>query len=215
MTHLAHQLRDAIVHQTLGTVRTVSEKDGALTVDTRAATHRAQRAVSCLVAPRVGDQVMLAVDEDGNAWILAVLERETDGVTLAVDGDLDVQPSGRLRLSAARGVELVGQAVSLMANRLDVKALQTEVVLDRLGMVGRTVQTEIERVKTVAGSLDMVMDRFTQKVARSYRTVTEMDQLRAERIDHTAEQTMNLRGKDTLMTAERLVKVDGEQIHMG
>jgi Protein of unknown function (DUF3540) len=52
--------------------------------------------------------------------------------------------------------------------------------------------------------------------ARSYRTVTEMDQLRAERIDHVAaEQAMNLRGKDTLMTAERLVKVDGEQIHMG
>lgn len=212
MSNLAHKIEDVVLHQTLATIRSVGER---LVAETQTARHTAERAVSCLVAPRVGDRVMLAVTEDGRAWVLAVLDREGDGVTLAVDGDLEIQPTGRLRLSAARGVELASQALSLLANKLQIKALQTDVLVEHLGIVGRSVESEIERVKSVAGTFDAVMDRFTQKVARSYRTVTELDQLRAERIDHSAEKTMSLRAKDAVMTAERLVKVDGEQIHMG
>jgi hypothetical protein len=42
-----------------------------------------------------------------------------------------------------------------------------------------------------------------------------MDQLRAKRVDYTAEKSMHLHGENTLMTADSLVKLDGEHIHMG
>jgi len=57
--------------------------------------------------------------------------------------------------------------------------------------------------------------RFSQRVKNAYRRVEGMDQLRAQHIDHAADKTMSLRGENTLMTAKQLVKVDGEQIHMG
>ena len=48
---------------------------------------------------------------------------------------------------------------------------------------------------------------------RSYRAVEETDQLRAGQIDYVAKETLSLHGENALLTAEELVKVDGEQIH--
>jgi Protein of unknown function (DUF3540) len=52
-------------------------------------------------------------------------------------------------------------------------------------------------------------------VPRSLRTVEAMDQLRAGQIDHVAQGTLNLHGENAVVTAEELVKLDGEQIHVG
>jgi hypothetical protein len=45
--------------------------------------------------------------------------------------------------------------------------------------------------------------------------VAETDHVSAGQIDYEAESTLSLHSKYTLMTAEELVKVDADQIHMG
>jgi hypothetical protein len=67
----------------------------------------------------------------------------------------------------------------------------------------------------VADSCDSVFDRLLQRVKRSYRFVEEHDQVRAAQIDYVAQNNASLRGENTLITAKDLVKVDGEQIHLG
>ena len=84
-----------------------------------------------------------------------------------------------------------------------------------LSFLGGVVRAELEAVKLVASRVHSVVERVSQQVQRSYRTVTETDQLRAQRIDYTAEKTMSLHGEHTLITADDLVKVDGDQIHLG
>jgi hypothetical protein len=77
------------------------------------------------------------------------------------------------------------------------------------------VRAQIDKLKLFAEHVDSVAERVAARVRRSYRTVEECDQVRAERIDYVAKGTMTLHAENALLTAEELVKLDGEQIHVG
>ena len=207
-------------HEVIQEIAKVVSLGRQLTVRGRAGLYHARRGVSCLVAPALGDMVLVALSSDGRCWVLAVLERpdrQDERVEISVDGDLDIRSAGgRLGLSATEGMSLVsGHDVAVVAGSVAVNAVEGSVVVERLRLLGGLLQTEVERVKTLAKSIDLVLDRFSQRVKRSYRQVEELDQLRAERIDHVASGTMSLRGDNALMTARKLAKIDGEQVHLG
>lgn len=207
------------VEQEVGRVTGVEGALLAVSVD--GAAHTAARAVSCLVAPEPGDFVLLAVVSGSTPtrrFVLAVLEREAGAAaTVAVDGDLSFKvPHGRFTVAAQDGIDLIAaREMSVVSGRLNVNAVDGNVVFQELSYLGKLVRSEVERVKSFAQTVDVVMDRFTQQVKRSYRTVEELDQVRADSIDYVAKKTLSLRGDNTLMTAKQLVKVDGEQIHLG
>ena len=71
----------------------------------------------------------------------------------------------------------------------------------------RFLDLAIERLLELHGS--------TIDVGRVRRTVEELDHVRAEQIDYAAKKTMSLHGDNAIVTANELVKVDGEQIHVG
>ncbi len=50
---------------------------------------------------------------------------------------------------------------------------------------------------------------------RAYRFVEEMEHVRAGSIDYAARENVRFHGRNALVTAQQLVKMDGEQIHMG
>lgn len=216
MTNLAKKLNHSQAIQEIATVRHI---DGAtVTVTNDAGEYACTRAVSCLVAPEVDDVCLVATSEGGKAWILAVLDREDRTKTcLSVDGDLDVRlKQGAFTIAANEGVGIVSAAdVKVVAGRFNLNAVDGNVALQRLSYVGRFVQSEVEKIRSLAGTFDSVLERFSQKVKRSYRTVEELDQVKAEQLDYKANKTMSLRGGNTLVTADKLVKVDGDQIHLG
>jgi hypothetical protein len=193
-------------------------EDGTLRVRTTSGEHVARRAVSCLVAAQVDDVVLLARTPHEGGFVLAVLRREGEAATtIAVQGDLDVRlPSGRLSFAAQEGVDIrSARDVDITSSSVRVTAAEGHVVLQGLSFIGDAVRAEIDRIKLVAHSFDSVLERFSQKVQRSYRTVTETDQVRAERLDYSAEKTVRVHGEHTMVTADELVKLDAEQIHLG
>jgi hypothetical protein len=215
MDNLARKRSFEMVQET-GTV--VRAKGGALRVATDSGEYDARRAVSCLVQPEPGDGVLICWSEGGEVYILAVLERIGDGASIALDrGDLTIKlPKGRFNVAAQEGVNLASaKEVSIAAGAFKLAAAEGTMVLGRLSFVGTFLQAEIEKVKAVAGTFDAVIDRFSQRVKRCYRFVEEIDQLRAEHVDYAARKNMSLRGRNALLTAEELVKLDGEQIHVG
>lgn len=224
MSNLARKIHNDLVGRgradgpvTQETGRVLERRDGGFVIRTASGDHQATRAVSCLVAPEVDDLVLLAVAGVG-AFVLAVLQRETGTPTaVEIEGDLYLRlKSGRFRVAAQEGIELVtAGAASVVAGGLDVNATEGNVVLQRLSFLGDVVRAEIDRVKLLATSVDSVLERLSQRVKRSYRTVEETDHLRAERIDYTADKTMSLHAEHTLVTAEELVKLDADQIHLG
>jgi hypothetical protein len=216
MANPSRKIEHAAVFEQTGKV--ITSTGAELTVETDSGTYAAKRAVSCLVEPEPGDLVLVAVTPRGAVYALAVLERPGGApTTLTADGDMAIRlRDGRFTVAAQEGVDLVsGKDMALIAGELRVTASLGSVALSRLAYVGSIVETEIERLKMLGGTVDSTLTRLYQRVKRSYRVVEELDQVKAERIDYEAKEHVRLHGKNALITAECLVKVDGDQIHLG
>lgn len=202
----------------VGWVIRVHQGKGAVGISLDGGTIEAKRAMSCMLDPAVGDRVLVALIGDGSAYVLAVLEREGDAPgTMSLDRDLTVElPEGRLSVVTGQGVAMAsGGAVSVVAPSVDVKAVDGQLGVERLAVAGRHLLAEFANVRVAAQAIDSIADRVRQSVKRAYKVVSELDQIKAKRVDWTAEKTMHLHGENTVMTADELVKVDGEHIHMG
>ncbi len=195
-----------------------ASKSRAFVVRIDHAEYRCQKAASCLLEPSVGDRVLLSACGDGSSYVLAVLEREdAERATLTIEGNLFLSlPSGSVSMVARDGITLASTTeVAIVAPRLDVKAVEGSVAIDRLAVVGTRLLAEIVNVKAVAETIDTLAERISQKAKRMYRFVEELDQLKAKHVDYSAERGLHLHGQNSLVTADELVKVDGEHIHMG
>lgn len=190
----------------------------ALRVTAGGGEYRARRAASCLLAPALGDLVMVATSARGDCWILAVLERaEEGGTTLEVEGDLNLRArGGAVSVAADEGVRVTsGAEVSLVAPAVRVAADAVRGVFETMALLGAAVEIDAGRVRAAAGVVDTVVERISTKAQRVYRVVEEFEQVRAGRLDWLARTVLSLRSEHAVISAKQLVKVDGDQIHLG
>ena len=216
MGNLAAQIKSReVVQESAVVVR--RDEDGWM-VRSVDGVYRAKRAVSCLVEPNEDDVVLLATAQSGACYILAVLERDNDTKTrIVAEGDLEFSlRRGRFSVAASEGIGLVSKRdVSVVSAEVKVNAVDANVALQRATVVGRYLQSEFLRITSFATSFDGIFDRFSQRVKNAYRRVDGLDQLKAEHVDYSAKRVMSLHGENTVMTAKQLVKLDGDQIHVG
>ncbi len=189
-----------------------------LTVETSNGPFDARVAASCLLHPDDGDEVLVAIPPRGSVYVLAVLERDETR-----PARLRVEASSGLDLASAGAVAVRGESVDVTARRelhlaseqLGVHANQGTVVVDRLMASGRELLAQVGAVKGVLDSLDTTVQRVHERIGRAVRLVEETDLTRAGDIDQRAEGSLVMRAKDAMVTARRLFRVDGEQIHLG
>jgi len=207
---------DDTVIQDIGRVRAVRGDRFAIEAAPGDPAFVAQRAVSCLVEPTLGDAVLFAGKPSGSLYILAVLERDDDAVTLRAPGDLTVQVDAGRFTVASKGVDVVSsEDISLTSSEVQVRASRSKVFVRRVELLSERIFGETEALKLVASKVERIAERVVDRVGRSYRFVEEMDQLRAGSIEHVAEETIRLKGEHAFLQADGLTKVDGDQIHLG
>lgn len=215
MTNLAIKPKFLTIFQQYGYVTAVGHD---VTVQTELSFCQASLAPSCLLAPLVGDKVLLVTDTQGGDYVLAVLERAAgQTATLRFSGNTEISAaSGSLSLSGRDGVALTSaRELSLTATALRATAINGEVTIENMSVVGGAWRSCVDSVKSVGRTFDSVLERCHQRVARSYRQVDEMDQVKAGQIDYQADTSLQLHAKYALVTADELVKMDAEQIHLG
>jgi hypothetical protein len=161
----------------------------------------ALRAFSCLVEPSPGDLVLVGHAE-GETFILAVLARRGDApMRVALPGGATIAaPDGRLSLDAGT-LALRADATDITTGSLDVTAARTDASLGRIALLAQTIDTLAQRI----------VGRFR----RSIRIVEESETLRARDIEQRASNHMHLRGDAVTMQGSALVKLRGDQIHLG
>ena len=214
MSNLAEKMKDRSDSEDMGTVTRVEGPIFVVQVDGREV--RTRRAVSCLVEPQLHDCVLFFAR--GNAaYILAVLERESGPATLTVDGDLALSvPNGKLRMVAKEGIDVVSPSeINVLGAKLAWHANTLKVTASEIVSAASQVVAEVATARIKGGILERAFDRVSERVKRSYRTVEEIDHLKAKQVDYQASATMSLRCENMVATAKELVKVDGEQIHFG
>jgi len=215
MASPAKKIEPEVAYQAVG--RIIQAQGALFTVASGSAEYQARRATSCLIEPAEGDCVLFSIVPGRGTYIVAVLERENENARLTVEGDLELRvPNGRFVVAARDGIDLVSTGnVGVVADAFKLTTRTADVVLEHLGLIGTTVQAQVQKAKLVAETIDQAADRLTQRIKRAYRFVSEIEQVRAHRIDVAAEKTFNLHAQNAVVTAEELVKVDGGQIHLG
>lgn len=160
----------------------------------------ARRAASCLLAPDVGDRVLIAPLDD-EPFLLAVLERQGDTeARLTLEGDATLETSGKLGIRSA-ALEVHTGPATLFAQRLDAAAVSAKATFGKLGVMAKRYER--------------VADSVIERAKRAYRFVEEMDQLRSGHLDYRAEKTAQVKGETTVVTARAIMKIDGESVHIG
>jgi hypothetical protein len=183
-----------------------------------AAEFHCRRAVSCVVDPRPDDLVLFAGIASGERYVLAVLERTGDQAAVwSAPGSVTLAtPDGQVTVAARDGVNVVTSAtVRVTTDAVSVTAREGELAVQALTYVGAAVVASLDDLKLTAQRIDTVAERLSQKLKRAYRSVSELDQLRAEQGDWSFRKTLGLHAANVVATARDLVKVDGDQIHLG
>jgi len=177
----------------------------------------ARRAASCLLEPALGDEVLVVHHEKGS-HVLAVLERNGEETPrISAEGDLEIAaPGGKVIVSGGEGVSVItpGEA-EIAANRTRVTSQHAELVIDALSYVGDRVTAQVDRIKTVAQSVESIAGRWVQRLDRAYRFIARSESVRAEYLDFEARSAFHVKSKTTLVNSEGLTKLDGSQIHLG
>ena len=172
----------------------------------------ARRAASCLVLPRPGDRVLVALGPE--AFVLALLDGER--AELSFDGDVAIRSRGRIDLDAEQGVRVrTRRAFEIVAQVVNVASGTAELAVGELTAIGARARASFDEAGLVAKAVDVVAERITERAERVYRFVSQLDQLRARHFDYRAEHLAQIRGENTVVTARQVARMDGEQIHIG
>jgi hypothetical protein len=175
-----------------------------------------RQAVGCLLAPEVGDTVLILRDPEAAAYVLNVLERPEPGGRIAIQGNVTLESEdGTLRLQG-RHVELSGTESALLeAPQVDFKGVRGRVVFHGFSMLADRLEARMRILSTVAETMDILAERMMQRLRDCFRRVERMDETRAGLVNVRADEMLNIRAGDASIIAENDVKVDGATIRLG
>jgi hypothetical protein len=183
-------------------VLTLPKKDLALKTDDGTDLF-ARQASSCLLAPAVGDRV-LVFDGGPDAFVLSVLMRGDE----ARVPELSVPDAASLRLSATEGLELTAKDVN-------VKSIRFGVLAETIAQSAGTVSLHARRV------VEAIVDKFS-----SVRSVSLKAETRSARIEKTESVTAGTlvhktdgvsvqNSEISLINAKQDIRLDGERVSIG
>lgn len=175
--------------------------DGSLSVECAQRGWHCQRAASCLLTPGVGDRVLLtAVQQE--IWLLAVLER--------------AQPQQVAQLSTTSALQIASAAeLSLSSPRLSVTAKEGDCHIDALKYSGASLSAWVSISTLMGKRCESVWQTLTQISHNVFRRTRQAEQVYVGQLEIKAENYLQLHGKNTLISAQAITRVDGGQIHMG
>ncbi|WP_413731712.1 DUF3540 domain-containing protein [Sodalis sp. RH20] len=204
-------LRDQIVSppgQAVGRVVNLLP-DGCYIVRHEQRGWQCRRAASCLLAPQPGDTVLVAGNR-AQLWLLAVLDRADtlSPWSLTVAGDLHIAARGELSLHGA-------ERLALRAPALDIGADRGECRIGRMRYQGKSLSARVDVGCIVGKRLESVWRTLVHISHRWLRKVTQTEHARVGQLDYQAADYARLHGRNLMITADAVTKIDAEHIHMG
>jgi hypothetical protein len=166
----------------------------------------------------VGDTVLVSGPDAQRLYLTAVAEQadasmsriDTEGsMTLAANrGEVSIEADTQLTLKGR-------QSVRIGTSRLALDAAEADCRVGRLDYEGADVEAKVLNVRVIGRLYEAVVDRLVQLSRSTFRMTDGVEQVRAGRLDYQAEEMLRVHAKNTFVTAERVVKVDARQIHVG
>lgn len=195
---------------------------------------RAQVAPSCLLAPEDGDVVLLclvpamplAEPLDGamhvlpcRQHVLAVLSRaapvQAQATVQLPGGARFVTQEGSLRIEG-RDVDIAASAgLRARTPRFTLEAGHGDLRFGHANASAGSFTSVIGELRLFARDFSAQVGRLVHKARSSFRTVEELDDLRAGRTRWEVEGHAQLHARQATVLAEGTVKIDGQRIDLG
>ncbi len=216
MENLAIQLKEEAVIQDYGLV--TGSSGHRFTIETTSGTWQARPAVSCLLQPEIGDLVLLTAHSAYEAYILAVLERQTDATAeLLFERDITITSrGGQINLVSRQDINIIPKKrLQIISGETGIHTQKAEITIDEMSFWGKFLDANVKSIRLLANGFESVIHLLRQKLSRSYRTIEEVEHVKADRYDCHARSLLSLKGKYSTITANEDVKIDAERIHIG
>lgn len=193
---------------------------------------RALRAESCLLAPEVGDLVLVNMHNStansdalnsvsllGSApFILAVLSRpqSVSGVLMLPGGSRLVAGEGGNFQVVANTIQLDASAsLGLAAPELKVRSVRAELMFGHLITMAQAVQARLGSLHCIAQNATSVVSRLVVRAVNSFRQIEQLDDSRSGRVRMQVAERFALQAGHASVQAKGHVKIDGEKIDLG
>ena len=203
--------------QLLGVIRGRQE-NGSYVVDCDGYEWQVLRAASCLLEPMPGDTVLISGPDPQQCYLIAVItQAQIEQSHLRFAGDVHlVSEKGSVVLHAEQDLALQGgQQLSLDSASLRLNTQQANCAVQDMNYMGSKVKASVARLSFVGKVYEAVLDRMTHIASHIFRHAEQVEHVRARHQDCEVESVMRLKAGQALITGKELVKVDGDQIHMG
>ncbi|HEK0776097.1 DUF3540 domain-containing protein [Proteus mirabilis] len=185
--------------------------DKSIIVDVNGLGWHCRRAASCLIMPEIGDIVLLSQPVNDTLWLLAVLEKATQKpqTEIAIQGDLTISTQGGSLILNSE------QTLEMRSNTLQITTIQAQYAIEKLTYQGDEIDVHVGVNRWIGERYESVWHTTTQLSQLSFRRVENTEHLRAGQLDYQAQDYLRLHSHNTLITAEKITKIDSEQIHVG
>jgi len=182
--------------------------------------YRASTAVSCLVTPRVGDEVLTARHGVRDGYILSVLTRGGEapaGTELTFDGPLCLRvENGPMSLLADEGIAIASpQEIAMTSEKMRIQAKRADVTVECLSVLGGFLHSRIKEMKIVSGRVEEIVQRLTQRLTDAFRFVKDHEEVQTGSTRYLVEENLTMHAKNTMHVAEEMVTINAEQINLG
>lgn len=198
-----------VVQQFTATVLTC-RPDGTFMIESDNGTLCAQRAASCLMLPMEGDQVVM-LRHGHQLWVVAILVRAFPQAPthLCVEGDVILETlGGSLSFKSPDTLSFESNEVHLTTNHSKCK-------IQHMDYSGDIFTGVIQRVSILGNQCHAVWQILHQSCRMLFRKVRQTEHSRVGQLDYEAEHYARIHAQHTFITAEKVAKVDAEQIHIG
>lgn len=185
-----------------GTIRAfLTETDASVEIAGSERIHALQ-AASCLLAPIIGDRVLVCQD-GGDAFILAVLARTESRVA-----EISVPYAETVTIRARRAISIEAPSLQLAARNLSVMA-------DKIFQVGDVLTRNFRRIVESVGNKSVHAQTLTTQADNRTAVIGQVDMLNAKSLVQTIDGVATQTSEIALVTARRDVRLDGERVSLG
>jgi hypothetical protein len=162
----------------------------------------ASQATSCLLAPAIGDRVLVCRDGD-EAFVLAVLTRKQ-----AFAAEISVPNADTISIKAVKEITFEAPFLRLTARNLSL-------FCDHVLEMGTAMTRNFRRIVESVGEMSVKAQSISTHTENRTAVVTGTDMLRAKSLVESIEGVATQTSEIALVTARRDVRLDAERVSLG
>ena len=180
-------------------------------------TFKATKAISCLVAPEIGDRVLCVSRVSGERSILAILERKAStAVLLKFAQDLNISASGSIRFTAAENLDIASRdKINLDTQELNQRATVARSIFSQFDITANEARQNYNKFQLMANYLEMVSDTSKQVMKNSFRMIASMESVSAGDLLHRISKRFTVQSRQASVLAEEDARVNAKRVHLG